>query len=42
MGNVIATPVRRLTDLYLTGTKLVLNDESDSDPIEVWISKALS
>ncbi len=39
MGNVIATPVRRLTDLYLTGTKLVLNDESDSDPIEVWISK---
>lgn len=39
MGNVIAAPVRRLTDLYLTGTSLILNDESDNDPIEVWISK---
>jgi hypothetical protein len=30
---------RRLGDLYVTGQKVPVNDDSDFDPIEVWIQK---
>lgn len=39
-SNVVAmTSRRRLTDLYVLGKSLELNDDTGDEPIEVWISK---
>ena len=38
-SKVIAPKRRRLTDLYLTGQELTINDDSGEDPIEIYMSK---
>lgn len=39
MSEVIAPKRRRLADLYMVGKELTFNDDSDNDPITVWLSK---
>jgi hypothetical protein len=39
MSNVIAPSRRRLSDLYIRGVELALNDDEGDDPIVVWVSK---
>lgn len=39
MSDIKKTERRRLTDLYLRGKEVSLNDSSEEDPIVVWVSK---
>jgi hypothetical protein len=38
-SKIIAPKRRRLTDLYLLGKEIVVNDDSGNDPISLWLSK---
>lgn len=40
MGDVTTLPARRrLTDLWVIGKELVINDDDSQDPVTVWVSK---